>query len=83
MDGEYVGGDGSEGEGGNVESFVMRRSCLLPATLHRRSLPTQCLESLRGQRLPANRKRPPLEPTHLLYFLGCCFLGSVPVCTAA
>lgn len=34
MDGEYVGGDGSEGEGGNVESFVTRRAVLVCCQRH-------------------------------------------------
>lgn len=74
MDGEYVGGDGSESEGRNVKSFVLRRSCLPPATLHRRSLPNgACLPTLRG---------PPSNQRTYCIFLGCCFLGSMPVCRA-
>lgn len=67
MDGEYVGGDGSEGERGNVKFLGLRRSCLPPATLHRRSLPNASPSYEGSACLPRpNMKRPTLKPTQLL-----------------
>lgn len=82
MDGEYIGGDGSEGERGNVKFLGLRRSCLPPATLHRRSLP-KCLAVLRGQRLPAKAKHEAAHPQTNTPTVLCRFLGSMPVCTTA